>query len=158
MEYLSAMIQAPLSRSVHAVRAEGGEVSPVARTIVEEVPIAFRYGGIAHAVMVATPDHLADFALGFSLTEGIIAHACEVVRLEARKQEEGLLLEIALSAQAIRRFLRERRVRQLRGHTSCGICGTEELADLRRPSRRVAPGSGADTAAIEQAVESLRRF
>ena len=85
MEYLSAPIQAPLSRSVHAVRAADGAASRVSRTIAEEVPIAFRYGGIAHAVMMATPDHLADFALGFSLTEGIIAHAGDIVRLEARE-------------------------------------------------------------------------
>ena len=71
------------ARMVGGLKASGGLVSNSSRIVPEEVPIAFSYGGSTHAVMMATPADLEDFAVGFSLAEGIIERADEVVAIEA---------------------------------------------------------------------------
>jgi FdhD protein len=98
--------------------------------VAEEVPVALEYNGISHAVMLATPRDLEDFALGFSLSEGILGDHRELYSIEEESSPEGitLRLQIANSAQA---RLKDRR-RSLAGRTGCGLCGTESLQHVRR--------------------------
>jgi FdhD protein len=124
--------------------------------IAEETPIAFRYDGFAHAVMMATPDDLHDFALGFSRTEGIIETASDVRNVVIHEGEDGITLEISLGGNSLHRYLAGRRVRQLRGHTSCGLCGVEDLQDVRRPAVRVAPARPPEASAVLSALDALR--
>lgn len=98
--------------------------------IAEEVPVAFEYNGIAHTVMLATPADLADFALGFSLSEGIVAHRNEVFDLEILESVEGVTLQLEVASEAFLR-LKERR-RSLAGRTGCGLCGAESLSQVMR--------------------------
>lgn len=98
--------------------------------IAEEVPVAFEYNGIAHTVMLATPADLADFALGFSLSEGIVAHRKEVFDLEILESAEGVTLQLEVASEAFLR-LKERR-RSLAGRTGCGLCGAESLSQVMR--------------------------
>jgi FdhD protein len=156
MNDLSAVLDFPRARSVQTFNAR--HATPVARLIVEEVPIGFRYGGIAYAVMMATPEHVEDFALGFSLTERIITAPADITGIAVQAAEEGLSVDITLGADAMRRFLRGRRVRQVRGHTSCGLCGVEDLADVRHVAQRVRAGGAVSAGAVAHAVESLRAF
>jgi FdhD protein len=129
--------------------------------VAEEVPVGFVYNGFPHAVMMATPDDLKDFAVGFSVTEGIIDTASGMRDLAVRPDADGIELAIELLPEALSAFLRRRRVRGLRGHTSCGICGVEEIAQisqasrrpLRRPSRPIL-----DAGAIERAMTALRDY
>ncbi len=96
-----------------------------------EAPIALQYNGIAHAVMLATPRDLEDFALGFSLSEGILADAAELYAVEVQRTDPGYTLHLQIGAAAFAR-LKERR-RTLAGRTGCGICGTESLDQVLRP-------------------------
>lgn len=118
--------------------------------LAEEVPVALVYNGISHAVMLASPQDLEDFALGFSLSEGIIDRADDLLDCEttpsdlsvseslAGVPEQGISLELKVTLRCFMR-LKERR-RTLAGRTGCGLCGTESLAEAIRPVRReVAP-------------------
>lgn len=90
-----------------------------------ETPIALVYNGISHVVMMATPKDLDYFAIGFSLTEGIIQSINEIYNIEIIKVINGYEVHIELSS---RRFfeLKQKR-RNLTGRTGCGICGTEQI-------------------------------
>ncbi|RDB38450.1 formate dehydrogenase accessory sulfurtransferase FdhD [Enterobacter cloacae] len=99
--------------------------------LAEEVPVALVYNGISHVVMMASPKDLELFAIGFSLSEGIIAHPQDIYGMEVVQACNGLEVQIELSS---RRFmgLKERR-RALAGRTGCGVCGVEQLNDIGKP-------------------------
>ncbi|AXT48028.1 MULTISPECIES: formate dehydrogenase accessory sulfurtransferase FdhD [Chromobacterium] len=96
-----------------------------------ETPVALVYNGLSHVVMMASPMALEDFALGFSLAEGIIAHPGEIYGVDILPGERGVEVHIEL-ASARFMALKERR-RQLAGRTGCGLCGVEQLAEIHRP-------------------------
>ena len=104
---------------------------PTPDFLAEEVPVALVYNGISHVVMMASPKDLALFAIGFSLSEGIIEHPREIYGMEVISVCNGLEVQIELSS---RRFmaLKERR-RALAGRTGCGVCGVEQLNDIGKP-------------------------
>ena len=126
--------------------------------IAEETPVAFRYNGFPHAVMMATPDDLEDFATGFSKSEGIIEGCSDAHNISVCQSCEGTTIDISLAGNALRRYLASRRVRQLRGHTSCGLCGVEDLHDVRRPAARVASAKSLRTDSIQSALNALRAW
>lgn len=99
--------------------------------IAEEVPVALVYNGISHVVMMASPKDLQAFALGFSLSEGIIESVADIYGIDVSSNCNGIEVNIELST---RRFsgLKERR-RAMAGRTGCGVCGIEQLGDLFRP-------------------------
>jgi len=99
--------------------------------LAEEVPVALVYNGISHVVMMASPKDLMLFAIGFSLSEGIIENRSEIFGMDVLQVCNGLEVQIELSS---RRFmaLKERR-RALAGRTGCGVCGVEQLDDVGRP-------------------------
>ncbi|MGV3346485.1 formate dehydrogenase accessory sulfurtransferase FdhD [Enterobacteriaceae bacterium LUAb1] len=103
---------------------------PVADWLAEEVPVALVYNGISHVVMMVTPQDLDVFAIGFSLSEGIIASETEIFGLDIRPVHHGIEIQIELSS---RRFMAlKARRRTMVGRTGCGICGTEQLAEIER--------------------------
>jgi FdhD protein len=104
-------------------------------TVAEEIPVAFEFNGISHTVMLATPRDLKDFALGFSLTEGIIERRGEVFDIEIEEAEEGITLRMEIAGGAFAR-LKERR-RSLAGRTGCGLCGAESLQQVIRDLPKV---------------------
>jgi FdhD protein len=101
--------------------------------LVEEVPVALVYNGISHAVMLATPNDIADFALGFSLTEGILQSPSELYDVDVVELSNGIEARLEIATE---RFvtLKDRR-RNLTGRTGCGLCGVESLdAAVRNPA------------------------
>ncbi len=122
---------------------EQGVAAAVARDIVladgaawavpEEVPVALVYNRRNYAVMLATPDNLGDFAIGFSLAEGIIHNAGEIEAIEIVSQESGTDLHITLNAERLERFDLIQRRRNLPGRAGCGLCGLENAESLTAP-------------------------
>lgn len=93
--------------------------------IAEEVAVALVYNGISHAVMMLTPQDLTDFAIGFSLTEGIFTSLKQLRSLELMESSQGIEVRMEIASEAFVN-LKQRR-RQLSGRTGCGICGLESL-------------------------------
>ncbi len=94
--------------------------------VADEVPVALSYNGETHAVMMATPIDLEDFAYGFSLTEGIIQAANDVRSISIERAKKGIAIQIAVAQQQAEK-LKQRR-RSLAGRAGCGICGLTELS------------------------------
>jgi FdhD protein len=120
-----------MATAAQVLRVDGNGRTQAETALAAEVPIAFEYNGIAHAVMLATPADFEDFALGFTFSEGLIDARAEFYGIEVLPSELGLTLAIDIAASAFAR-LKERR-RTLAGRTGCGICGTESLDQVLRP-------------------------
>jgi FdhD protein len=123
------------------------------RTLAEEVPVAFSYDGATHAVLMATPDDLEDFALGFTYTEGIITAAAELAELAVVSVADGIVLRMWLAGDRSDAFAARRR--RFVGPAGCGMCGLESLAEANRTipmARRDLQVSRQD---IEEAVAAL---
>ena len=146
--------------------AQCGEVRP--DFVATEVPVALVFNGISHAVMMASPEHLEDFALGFALSEGILDALADVRGVRVRRVIEPALLptgvpgfevHLDVSARSFAR-LRERR-RSLAGRTGCGMCGVESLAALELTPARMAPRAWAervDLASVLAAFGALEQW
>lgn len=124
--------------------------------LAEEVPVALVYNGISHVVMMATPKDLEQFAVGFSLSEGIIEHRREIFGMDVVSMCNGLEVQIELSS---RRFmgLKARR-RALAGRTGCGVCGVEQLNDIGKPVQPLPFTQTFDLANLDQALAHLNDF
>jgi FdhD protein len=122
-------------------------------SIAEEVPIALAFNGIAHAVMLATPENLEDFALGFALSEGIVARAGDVHDIEIATAANGITVEVAIAAVAFASLKLHRR--NLAGRTGCGLCGTESLDHVFRGAPTVDGGLVVDPVVFASALDSL---
>ena len=155
----SASQPAPRTTSVVPVSgAEGhllrpGSVTPMLDAIAEEVPVALAFNGISHAVMMATPADLEEFALGFSLSEGILQSSDELLDIELAEAPQGLIVNASVSAG---RFaaLKERR-RNLAGRTGCGLCGVDSLDQAVRPVSPVRHAAPIEADAIRRALDAL---
>lgn len=124
------MMDFKTSLRVSETSRRNGVVHAGVRMVPEEVPIAFSYGGSAHAVMMATPDDLEDFAVGFTLTEGIIAGIEEIAGIDVVPDEQGIDVQISL-VDDVAEALRSRK-RHMAGPVGCGLCGIESIEQAVR--------------------------
>lgn len=130
---------------------EGGR--GVEDSVVEEVPVALVYNGISHAVMLATPTDLEDFALGFSLSEGLIASPAELLEVDVAPTPAGIELQLRVTAERFQGFKATRR--QLAGRTGCGLCGRESLEQAILPVPKVAETLAVPAEALTRAIAAL---
>ncbi|MDI9409558.1 MAG: formate dehydrogenase accessory sulfurtransferase FdhD [Candidatus Pacebacteria bacterium] len=122
--------------------------------IANEVPIALVYNGISHAVMLATPQDMEDFAVGFSLTEGIIPSLDQLIDFKTVESPQGIEAQLTISQRQMRQL--ESRRRSLSGATGCGLCGIDSLTAVTREiPPRPANTITVAAAAIFAAMESL---
>ena len=121
--------------------------------LAEEVPVALVVNGISHAVMLATPADLEDFALGFAFTEGLIETPAELYGVDVQPVAQGIELHLTVSSACAWR-LKERR-RSLAGRTGCGLCGTDSLDQVQR-SLPTVPALALEPAALARAQRELR--
>lgn len=123
------------------------------RAIPEETAIAFTFNTASYAVMMATPQDLEDFAVGFALTEGVISSLDAIESIEVVEEEIGIELRLWLKARDAAEFLGRRR--KMAGPTGCGLCGVESLIEAMRPPPRVGKGVVLTPNQIMTAVSSL---
>lgn len=148
----AALLPPGVSR-VQVVALRGGQALAQPDWLADEVPVSLVFNGIAHSVMLATPGDLEDFALGFALTEGLLLDRAELYGIETVAQPLGIELHLEVCSAAAWR-LRSRR-RNLAGRTGCGLCGTEQLAEVRRELPE-APALTVSRAALARAQRHLR--
>jgi FdhD protein len=141
------------ARTVRRQRWEPHGRSEGSRSVPEETAVALTYNGGTHAVMMATPLDLEDFALGFSLNEGIIDNASEIESLDIVHMDDGIELRVWLAKANADRL--QRRRRHIAGPTGCGLCGIESIVEATRPARVVGPGRRFSAGQIMTAMASL---
>jgi FdhD protein len=148
---MSAM-PAPIFR-VARTAWRGQEASGGERAVPEETAVALTYNRVTHAVMMATPSDLEDFAIGFSLTEGIIERPADIETLEIVPSDDGIELRMWLAEPRGDAFVERRR--HLAGPTGCGLCGIESLEQAMRTPRRVESNLRISVEMIRAAIASL---
>lgn len=140
---------APAYRRVHPVKWSGS-ARDFCRDVAAEVAVAITYNGTTHAVMMATPSDLEDFAYGFALTEGLVEGVDQIERFEAVEHPNGIEARLRLKDHRAETLLARRR--HMAGPTGCGLCGIESLDQVRRA---VEPVSGGRRLAGRQIVEAM---
>lgn len=142
----------PLAR-VESVKAVAGSTSASSRVLPEETAVALVYDGSTHAVMMATPQDLEDFALGFSLAEGKIDRVSDIASLDVVEQPLGLELRMWMTPGAGHRLAVRRRA--MLGPTGCGLCGVESLEQALPAAKPVTATLQVSAVQIEAAMASL---
>jgi FdhD protein len=130
-----------------------GNLSEGTRLIPEEIALALTYNGGTYAVMMGTPQNLRDFAVGFSLSEGIVQSPDEIESLDIVELDDGIELRMWLSSTKAE-FLSDRR-RHIAGPTGCGICGIDSIAEAVRPAAVVTGDRSFSPREIMTAMQSM---
>ncbi len=131
----------------------GGTLGASTDTLADETPVALVYNCVSHAVMMASAVDLEDFALGFSLGEGIIDRPAQIYDTEVRHGEQGIELRITLASDRLAALKQRRRF--LAGQSGCGLCGVESLAYFATPLPTVSAGVRISHRAIQRALAAL---
>jgi FdhD protein len=142
----------PVSKALRQVWRDGS-FSEGARQIPEETALALTYNGGTYAVMMGTPQNLRDFAVGFSLSEGIVQSPDEIESLDIVELDDGIELRMWLSSTKAE-FLSDRR-RHIAGPTGCGICGIDSIAEAVRPAAVVTGDRSFSPREIMTAMQSM---
>jgi FdhD protein len=127
--------------------------APADATVAEETPVALVYNGWPHVVMMCTPADIEDFALGFTLTEEIVASPSDVMSISAVRYSQGIEVEIVIPQPAADAL--HERGRSLVGRTGCGLCGVTTIDDALRAGKAVRDQRPIAAAAIFRAGEEL---
>jgi len=138
---------------LQASRWRDGQVSDTPETIAEETPVAIIYNGIPHVVMMATPQDLEDFALGFSITEELISSPADLERIELVRYSRGIEIQATVN-QACEEVIAGR-TRRLTGRTGCGICGADSVTAVLKQLHPVQDEVSIPATSIRSALESL---
>ncbi len=124
--------------------------------LAQEVPVALVYNGISHVVMMATPDNLEAFALGFSLSEGIIEQPAEIYGIDVVPGCNGIEVQIELASRRFMALKAQRR--SMAGRTGCGVCGVEQLEQIGKPLQPLPFTQTFDLALLDGALARLRDY
>ncbi|KDP86973.1 MAG: formate dehydrogenase accessory sulfurtransferase FdhD [Pseudomonadales bacterium] len=143
----------PTQRSFAVRRWRHGTVTAEEDRLAEELPVALEYNGISHAVMLATPADLDDFAIGFSLSEGIVDSASEIYGIDVEAGAEGVTVKLEIATAAFARLKTRRRA--LAGRTGCGLCGIESLGEIMRVPQPVHSHAIFDPTVFDAAFATL---
>jgi FdhD protein len=140
-------------RAARAVRLDERSVSAVAEQIAEESPVALVYNGVPHVVVMATPANLEDLALGFSLSEGVIASAEELGGVEIVPEQTGYSIYLSIPPERVEVIAQRRR--NMTARTGCGVCGAETIEQAMRDVPKVSTAQKMTRQAIVSAMKQL---
>lgn len=124
--------------------------------LAEEVPVALVYNGISHVVMMATPKDLEAFAVGFSLSEGIIAGPADIYGIDIVAGCNGIEVQVELSSRRFMALKAQRRA--MAGRTGCGVCGVEQLSEIGKPIQPLPFTQRFELARLDGALRQLKAF
>jgi formate dehydrogenase accessory protein FdhD len=150
---LHAQTVAPVPATSWRAGARADVVTQITEHVVEEVPVALVYNGIRHVVMLMTPCDLEDFAVGFSLTEGIVANTAEILSIDVAPAGPGFEMRIAINAERMPALLQRRR--NMESRSGCGLCGLESLDQALQALRPVAASMATTPFAVHRALDAL---
>ena len=139
--------------SVSVERWAAGRTERVVDEVADERPVAFRYHGVSHVVMLATPADLEDLAIGFTLSEAIVTTPAEIRSVALRVLEQSLEVDLDIAPERFALLLQ--RQRNLTGRTGCGMCGAETLADAIREPPALASGLELSARELHEALQAL---
>ncbi|MEM1114439.1 MAG: formate dehydrogenase accessory sulfurtransferase FdhD [Pseudomonadota bacterium] len=143
-----------VTRAISRRAWQSGELHEAVDTVVAEVPVALVYNGVSHVVMMATPSDLEDFALGFSLSEGILERPEQLLGLDIVPGEHGIEVQLEIASAPFAALKAKRR--NLTGRTGCGLCGAESLEQAVPEPRKVTTVLTVDAAAIQAALGAMQ--
>ncbi len=151
----AAVIDAPMSVSAEVTvdRWSQGATTHTTDQVAEEVPVALVYHNVPHVVMLATPANFEDYAVGFTLSEGLVAVPDEIREVTVTAGTDAVDVRITVAWERFTELLHRRR--NLTGRTGCGLCGAERAEDAIREVAQVGPGTGVTTADLHAAIEQL---
>ena len=149
------------TRRLAASRCAGDVAQEGSELVADEAPVALVYNGITHAVMLASPLDLEDFALGFTLGERIVRQARDVYDIEVGHTPRGIAIDIRIASGAMARMKGARIART--GKTGCGLCGVDSLDYFEQeaclPDPRTPPAAPAasriESGALERAMAEM---
>jgi FdhD protein len=121
--------------------------------VAEEVPVAIVFHNVPHVVMLATPANFEDFAVGFTLSEGLVARADEIREVDVTLGADAVDVRVTVAWERFTELLHRRR--NLTGRTGCGLCGAETAEDAIREVPQVGPGTDVTIQDLHAAIEQL---
>jgi FdhD protein len=151
----AATARAPgaVSAEVAIERWTRGTLARTTDVVAEEIPVALVYHDVPHVVMLATPADLEDYAVGFTLSEALVANADEIRGVEVSQGEASADVKITVAWERFTQLLQRRR--NLAGRTGCGLCGAETAEDAIRECAPVPAGVTVTAAELHEAITQL---
>ncbi|HEX5460689.1 MAG TPA: formate dehydrogenase accessory sulfurtransferase FdhD [Steroidobacteraceae bacterium] len=143
----------PTAVELDVERWRWGTVTRERDLVAEEMPVALVYHGVPHVVMLATPADLEDYAVGFTLSEGLVTRAEEIRGVEVTRGEDSIEVRITVAWERFSALLDRRR--NLTGRSGCGLCGQETVEAAVREVRKVGPGARLTAAELHEAIAQL---
>jgi FdhD protein len=142
-----------VSATLDVERWTRGALTHTTDLIAEEMPVALVYHEVPHVVMLATPADLEDYAVGFTLSEGLVARADEIRGVEIIQGAASADVKITVAWERFSELVQRRR--NLAGRTGCGLCGAETAADAIRACGPVPAGVSITAAELHAAIAQL---
>jgi FdhD protein len=146
-------IAAAVSAEVEVQRWKHGTLTRTTDRVAEEMPVALVYHDVPHVVMLATPADLEDYAVGFTLSEGLVARPDEIRGVEVIRSETAADVKISVAWERFTQLLQRRR--NLAGRTGCGLCGAETAEDAIRECPPVPAGVTITAAELHETMTQL---
>jgi FdhD protein len=122
-------------------------------TVAVEVPVVVAFNGVSFSVMMATPENLKDFALGFALSEQLIHNSQEITDIDIRRAEKGLIVDLSVAPEVVEGRMKGR---NLVGRAGCGLCGVEEIDAAFLPLTKITKAPMFDPTEIFKSLKAIR--